>query len=65
MLGPDAVRQFRALSAAERSRLKAAMQAALAEDDATVKNKNRLRLRRPSGQYEFEFRDGDGGRGLS
>ncbi len=58
-LGPDAVRQFKALSAAERLRLRAAMQAALGEDDATVKNKNRLRLRRPSGQYEFEFRDGD------
>ena len=58
-LGPDAVRQFKALSAAERSRLKAAMRAALREDDATVKNENRLRLRRPSGQYEFELRDGD------
>jgi mRNA-degrading endonuclease RelE of RelBE toxin-antitoxin system len=58
-LGPDAVRQFKTLSAAGRSRLKAAMQAALGEDDATVENKNRLRLRRPSGQFEFEFRDGD------
>jgi mRNA-degrading endonuclease RelE of RelBE toxin-antitoxin system len=58
-IGPDAVRQFKALSAGDRSRLKAAMQAALGEDDATVENKNRFRLRRPSGQSEFEFRDGD------
>jgi ParE toxin of type II toxin-antitoxin system, parDE len=58
-LGPEAVRQFKALRAAERSRLKTAMQAALGEDDATVENKNRFRLRRPSGQVEFEFRDGD------
>jgi mRNA-degrading endonuclease RelE of RelBE toxin-antitoxin system len=58
-LGPDAVRQFKALGAGERSRLKAAVQAALGDDDATVENKNRFRLRRPSGQFEFEFRDGD------
>jgi mRNA-degrading endonuclease RelE of RelBE toxin-antitoxin system len=58
-LGPDAVGQLKALSAGERSRLKAAMQAALGDDDATVENKNRFRLRRPSGQFEFEFRDGD------
>ncbi len=58
-VGPDAVRQFKALSAAERSRLKAAMRAALGEDDATAENKSRFRLRRPSGQSEFEFRDGD------
>jgi len=58
-LGPDAVRQFKALSAAERSRLTAAMQAALGEDNAAVENKNRIRLRRPSWQSEFEFRDGD------
>jgi hypothetical protein len=58
-LGPDAVRQFRALGTGERSRLKAAMLAALGEDDATVENRNRFRLRRPSGQYELEFRDGD------
>jgi len=57
--GPEAVRQFKALRAAERSRLKTAMQAAVGEDDATVENKNRFRLRRPSGQIEFEFRDGD------
>lgn len=58
-LGPDAVRQFKAFNATERSRLMAAMQAALGEDDATVENKNRFRLRRPSGQSEFEFRNGD------
>jgi hypothetical protein len=56
-LGPDAVRQFKALRAAERSRLKAATLAALGEDDATVENQNRFRLRRPSGQFEFEFRN--------
>jgi surfactin synthase thioesterase subunit len=58
-LGPDAVGQPKALSAGERSRLKAAMQTALGEDDATVENQNRFRLRRPSGQFEFEFRDGE------
>ena len=58
-LGPDAVRQFKALKAAERARLTAAMVAALGDDDAEVENQNRCRLRRPSGQYEFEFRDGD------
>lgn len=58
-LGPEAVRQFKALRAAERLRLKTAMQAALGEDDATVENMNRFRLRRPSGQVEFEFRDGE------
>ena len=58
-LGPEAVRQFKALSAAERARLKAATRAALGEDDATAENKNRFRLRRPSGQSEFEFREGD------
>ena len=58
-LGAEAVRQFKALRAAERSRLKTAMQAVLGEDGATLENKNRLRLRRPSGQVEFELRDGD------
>lgn len=59
MLGPDAVRHFKALGAAERSRLKKSMRASLGENDPTVENKNRFRLRRPSGQFEFEFRDGD------
>jgi len=58
-LGPDAVRQFEALKASERARLRAAMLAALGDDDAAVENRNRFRLRRPSGQFEFEFRDGD------
>lgn len=57
-LGPDAVRQFKALGASQRSRLKAVMQAALGDDDASVENRNRFRLRRPSGQFEFELRDG-------
>jgi hypothetical protein len=58
-LGPDAVGKFEALSAVERSRLKAAMRASLGRDDATVENRNRFRLRRPSGKFEFEFRSGD------
>jgi mRNA-degrading endonuclease RelE of RelBE toxin-antitoxin system len=58
-LGPDAVRQFKALKATERSRLETAMQSALGEDGATVETKSRFRLRRPSGQSEFEFRHGD------
>jgi hypothetical protein len=58
-LGPDALRHFKALSATERSRLAAAMQAALGQDDATVENKNRFRLRRPSGNSEFELREGN------
>jgi mRNA-degrading endonuclease RelE of RelBE toxin-antitoxin system len=58
-LGPEAVGQFKSLSAAQRARLKAAMLAALGEDDATVENRNRFRLRRPAGQFEFEFRDGE------
>ena len=57
-LGPDAVRQLKALDAGERSRLTAAMQGSLGEDDAAIENNNRFRLRRPSEQYEFEFRDG-------
>ena len=58
-LGPDAVRHFKALSAAERSRIKKAMLAGLGADDAAVENNNRFRLRRPTGQSEFELRDGD------
>ena len=57
-LGPDAVRHFKGLTAAQRSRLKAEMRASLAEDDAAVANRNRFRLRRPSGPLEFEFRSG-------
>jgi hypothetical protein len=58
-LGPDAVKQFKALGAAERSRLKIALEASLGHDDATRESKNRFRLRRPAGQIEFEFRDRD------
>ena len=58
-LDPDAVRQFKALSAAERSRLKAAIQAALGDDDGAVEHESRFRGRRPSGQSEFEFREDD------
>jgi mRNA-degrading endonuclease RelE of RelBE toxin-antitoxin system len=58
-LGPAALTRFKSLSAAERSRLKAAMQAALAEDDPAAQTRNRFRLRRPSGQSEFELREGD------
>lgn len=56
-LGPDAVRDFKALSAAERSRLKAAMQASLGEADATSESRNRFRLRRPVRPFEYEVRD--------
>jgi mRNA-degrading endonuclease RelE of RelBE toxin-antitoxin system len=58
-LVPDAAGQFKALSAAERSRLKAAMQASIGDDDASVPNRNRFALRRISEQAEFEFRDGN------
>jgi mRNA-degrading endonuclease RelE of RelBE toxin-antitoxin system len=58
-LAPDAVRQFKALNAAERSRLKAAMQASLGDDDTSVQNQNRFALRRPSKEYEFELRAGN------
>jgi hypothetical protein len=58
-LGPAAVREFKALTASERSRLSAAMNAALGDDDATSQNRNRFRLRRLSGPAEFEFRDRD------
>jgi len=58
-LAPDAVRQFKRLSAAERSRLKEAIKASLAEDDATIPNNNRFPLRRPSVYAVFEFRVGE------
>ena len=56
---PDAVRQFRQLSAAERSRLKEAIKASLVEDDATAATRNRFPLRRPSEHASFEFRAGE------
>lgn len=58
-LGPEALRHFKSLRAAERARLKAAMQAALGDDDATVPSRNKFRLRRPSGLFEYELREGD------
>jgi mRNA-degrading endonuclease RelE of RelBE toxin-antitoxin system len=58
-MSPDAVRQFKALKSAERSRLKKAMQTSLGDDDATIPSTNRFPLRRPSGFGVFEFRDGD------
>ncbi len=59
LLGPDAVRQFNRLTAADRSRQREAMQASLGDDDAAAESKNRFRLRRSSGTFEFEFRDRD------
>jgi mRNA-degrading endonuclease RelE of RelBE toxin-antitoxin system len=55
---PDAARQFKELGAVERSRLKEAIRASLAEDDATINSKNRFALRRPSEYAAFEFRVG-------
>jgi len=55
---PDAVRQFRRLRAAERSRVKQAIKASLAEDDAATSSKNRFPLRRPLGSASFELRVG-------
>ena len=59
VLSPDAVRQFRKLRAAERARVRDAMEASLANDDALVETRNRFRLRRPSDAAEFELRVGD------
>ena len=59
VLSPDAVRQFRKLRAAERARVRDAMEASLASYDALVESRNRFRLRRPSEAAEFEFRIGD------
>jgi mRNA-degrading endonuclease RelE of RelBE toxin-antitoxin system len=59
IFAPDAVRQFKRLSAAERSRLKEAIRASLGEDDATIPNNNRFPLRRPSIHAVFEFRAGE------
>jgi mRNA-degrading endonuclease RelE of RelBE toxin-antitoxin system len=56
---PEAARQFRQLSAAERSRLREAIKASLAEDDATAVSNNRFPLRRPSERAAFEFRVGE------
>ncbi len=59
IFAPDAARQFKQLSAAERSRLKEAIKESLAEDDATAASRNRFPLRRPSERASFEFRAGE------
>ncbi len=59
IFAPDAARQFKQLSAAERSRLKDAIKASLTEDDATTASKNRFPIRRPSERASFEFRVGE------
>jgi mRNA-degrading endonuclease RelE of RelBE toxin-antitoxin system len=59
LLAPDAVRQLKQLRASDRSRLKEAIRAALAEDDATISNRNRFPLRRPSERAGFELRVGE------
>ena len=48
-LGPDAVRQFKALKAAEGVRPQTAMLAVFGDDNAAIEGQNRFRLRRPSG----------------
>jgi mRNA-degrading endonuclease RelE of RelBE toxin-antitoxin system len=59
IFAPDAARQFNELRAAERARLKEAIRASLADDDATVTSRNRFPLRRPSERAGFEFRVGE------
>ena len=59
ILAPDAVRQFKRFGAADRSRLKEAIRASLAEDDATIVTMNRFPLRRPSEHAGFELRVGE------
>jgi len=59
VLSPDAVRQFRSLRATDRARMRDAMEARLANDDALAEARNRFRLRRPSNLAEFELRVGD------
>jgi mRNA-degrading endonuclease RelE of RelBE toxin-antitoxin system len=56
VLSPDSFRQFKKLSARDRSRLREAMVASLSEDDATVDTRHRFRLRRPSEYADFELR---------
>lgn len=56
---PDAQRQFKQFGAADRSRLKEAIGASLAEADATSASTNRFPLRRPSEHASFELRAGD------
>jgi mRNA-degrading endonuclease RelE of RelBE toxin-antitoxin system len=56
---PEAARQFREFSGAERSRLKEAIMASLGDDDAAKTTRNRFPLRRPSAYGAFELRVGD------
>ncbi len=58
VFSPDAVRQFRALRASERSRLRAGMRKSLEESDPTEEGRNRFRLRRSSPHAEYELRVG-------
>jgi mRNA-degrading endonuclease RelE of RelBE toxin-antitoxin system len=59
VLSPDAVRQFRRLRAADRAKVRDAMELSLANEDAFRETKNRFRLRRPSDVAEFELRVDD------
>jgi mRNA-degrading endonuclease RelE of RelBE toxin-antitoxin system len=59
IFSPDAAGQFKRLGAADRARLKQAIQASLAEDDATTVTRNRFPLRRPSERACFELRVGE------
>ena len=59
VLAPDAARQFKQFGAADRSRLREAIRASLAEDDATIATTNRFPLRRPSEHAGFELRSGE------
>ena len=56
VLSPDSLRQFKKLSARNRSRLRDALVASLSEDDATVETRHRFRLRRPYEYADFELR---------
>lgn len=59
VLSPAAVRQFGALRARDRSRLKTVLTVQLEEADATEETRHRFRLRRPSEHADFELRVGD------
>jgi len=59
IFAPDAARQFKQFGAADRARLKEAIQASLTEDDATIVRTNRFPLRRPSEHASFELRAGE------
>ena len=59
IFAPDAAGQFKRFGAADRSRLKEAIRASLAEDDATTASRNRFALRRPSEHPSFELKAGE------